>query len=98
MYKAKNNLSPTFMKNVFPDRQIPYNLRNANPVETSNVSTVLNGTETVAFRGPQIWAMVPDDIKNSPSLDQFKTKIKKWEPAGCTCRLCKVYIQNVGFI
>ena len=26
MYKVKNNLSPTLMKHVFPEREIPYNL------------------------------------------------------------------------
>ena len=27
MYKAKNNLSPTIMKAIFPDRNLSYNLR-----------------------------------------------------------------------
>ena len=86
MYKVKNNLSPTLMKQVFPEREIPYNLRNLNSFQ-STVSTVFNGTETVAFRGPKIWAIVPEDIKNSGSLTRFKEKIKNWEPNGCTCRL-----------
>ena len=98
MYKTKNNLSPTQMKHVFPDRAIPYNLRNVNPFQAKNVSTVYYGTNTIAFQGPKIWAMVPEDIKLSDTLAQFKAKIKKWEPKGCTCRLCKLYIQNLGFI
>ena len=32
------------------------------------------------------------------SLAEFKTKIKTWKAPGCTCRLCKTYIQNVGYI
>ena len=98
MYKTKNNLSPTLMKQVFPDREIHYSLRNVNPFQSFNVRTVFNGTNTVAFQGPKIWAMVPEDIKKSESLIQFKANIKKWEPKGCTCRLCKLYIQNLGFI
>ena len=86
------------MKDVFPDREIPYNLRNANPFQSTNVSTVFHGTETVAFRGPKTWAIVPEDIKNSVSLIQFKEKIKNCEPKGCTCRLCKLFVQNLGFI
>ena len=98
MYKVKNNLSPTLMKQVFPEREIPYNLRNLNSFQSTNVSTVFNGTETVAFRGPKIWATVPEDIKNSGSLTRFKEKIKNWEPNGCTCRLCKLFVHNLGFI
>ena len=77
MYKVKNNLSPRLRKHVFPDREISYNLRNLNPFQSTNVSTVFNGTETVAFRGPKIWAIVPEDIKKSVSLIQFKEKDQK---------------------
>ena len=76
MYKVRNNLSPTLMKHVFSDREIPYNLRNLNPFQSTDVGTVFNGTETVAFRGPKIWVIVPEDIKNSVLLIQFKEKIK----------------------
>ena len=38
------------------------------------------------------------DIKNANSLQEFKLKIKKWKPEGCTCRLCRTYISNLGFI
>ena len=54
------------------------------------VSTVFNGTETVAYRAQQIWDMVSDDIKNSKSLNEFKNKIKGWKPINCQCRLCKI--------
>ena len=59
MYKVKNNLSPTLMKNIFPDREIPYNLRNMNPFQSSNVSTVFNETEPISFRGPKTWHLYP---------------------------------------
>ena len=31
------------------------------------------------------------------SLDSFKKSIRKWKPI-CLCRLCKTYLQHVGFI
>ena len=98
MFKIKNKLSPTFMNKVFSDSTNPYNLRNAPDFGTSNVHTVYNGTETISFRGPKTWSLVPEQIKNATSLLEFKTKIKYWKPVGCTCRLCKTYIQNLGFI
>ena len=95
LYKVKNNLSPTLMKDIFPERFIPYNLRRINPFQSSKVNTVYNGTETLSFRGPKTWELVPEDIKSAPTLEEFKAKIKNWEPSGCECRLCKIYIYNI---
>ena len=33
-----------------------------------------------------------------PDLNGFNVDLKKWRPADCACRICKVYIANVGFI
>ena len=54
MYKAYNGLSPSLVKSIFPTREIPYNLRNCNPFQSTNVYTVFKGTETISFRGPKI--------------------------------------------
>ena len=98
MFKIKNNLTPHFMKNVFPQSKVDINLRHKPTFVTSNVKSVYNGTETISFRGPQIWSGIPENIKNVQSLSEFQTRIKKWKPRGCMCRLCKTYIQHVGFI
>ena len=98
MYKVYNDLSPTIMKSVFPERVVPFNFRNKNPFITTNINSVFNGSETISFRGPKLWTLVPEEIKNSETLIEFREKIKKWEPKGCTCRLCRVYVPNLGFI
>ena len=100
MFKIKNNLSPIFMNNVFPVSSNPYNLRNAPEFNTSNIHTVHNGTENIPFifRGPKIWSLLPQEIKKSKSIIEFKNKIKHWKPVGCACRLCKTFIHNLGFI
>ena len=97
MYKIINNLSPP-LKNMIPISSQPYNLRIVPEFNTSHVHTVLHGTETISFRGPKTWTLVPEDIKNSKSLLEFKTKIKHWKPSGCACRLCKIYIPRLGFL
>ena len=56
------------------------------------------GTETVFFLGPKIWDILPNEIKNSKTLHIFKAKIKSWILADCSCRLCKIYVAQVGFI
>ena len=48
--------------------------------------------------GPKIWDLVPNEIKESESLNGFKFKIKGWVPEGCPCRICKICLGQVGFI
>ena len=72
MYKVHNDLSPNLVKSIFPQRAMRYNLRNENPFEPTNVSTVFHDTETLSYRGPKIWTLVPDSIKLSNTLTEFK--------------------------
>ena len=98
MYKIKNNISPCFMKSIFPLSYNIYDLRHNSDFKRENIRTVTYGSETISYRGPEIWELVPNDIKQSLSLDLFKKQIKQWKPIGCQCRICKIYIANVGFI
>ena len=98
MDKSHKNLSPDIMNLVFKKSTNSYDLRNKNPFRSRNARTVHYGTETISYRGPKIWALVPEEIRASPNLQEFKVRIKNWVPQGCTCRLCKIYIQRIGFL
>ena len=67
-------------------------------LKTSNVGHVYHGSETISYRGPLTWEIVPENIKSAKTLEEFKRGIKKWKPEGCACRLCKVYISRFGFV
>ena len=105
MYKVFKDIAPAFMKDVFAKHgnafteNVSSNTRSKsifyNP---SNPKTVKYGLETLRRLGPKIWDMIPTDIKNSTSLSVFKTKIKKWVPHSCPCRLCKLYVPQLGFL
>ena len=97
LYKVLNGLSPKIMDLVFPpnlNKKYP----GQNDFITRNVKNVGTGTESLAHLGPKIWALIPTTIKNSKSLYIFKKKIRKWEPDKCPCRLCKIYVKNLGFV
>ena len=98
MYKVHNNLASEVLREVFPKKSTPYNLRNKNPFSGRNICTVNYGSETLSHRGPETWAMVPEEIKASNSLNEFKSNIRRWEPEGCKCRNCKPYVHNLGFL
>ena len=60
--------------------------------------TVNYGTESLKFMGPKIWNILPKLLKEAQTLNKFKLDIKHWIPSNCPCKLCKHYIQNVGYI
>ena len=98
MFKVKNGESPEIMKNIFQVIPKKYNLRNNRIWATHNVRTVYHGMESLSFRGPKTWDILPKYLKEATSLKQFKKEIKEWKPEGCTCRLCKIYVENIGFL
>ena len=98
LFKAINNLNPSFMNEAFLQRSAPYNLRNTNTFLLPKVHTVNYGTETVRYRGQRIWHSLPQEIKDANSIQQFKNKLKVWKNWDCDCRLCKQYIHQLGFL
>ena len=85
------------MELVFPlDATIVRHPRK-NAFLSRNTRTVNQGTETLAYLGPKIWSLIPEDWKQF-SLSKFSKKIRKWKTNGCPCRICKLYIPGVGFI
>ena len=98
MYKVKNNLSPRPVQEIFRQQENTTNLRNNKDWNIPKVRTVNHGIETIRYRGPITWNLVPIKIKQSKSLSIFKKNIKEWKPQGCTCRLCKEYIHDLGFL
>ena len=78
MYKTKNGLNPSFMEEIFRENAAHYNLRNNHEFAQPRVKSISNGTESIRFKGPQLWRTLPPTIRNSESLCQFKTKIKNW--------------------
>ena len=98
MFKVKSGESPVIMQNIFQEIPNTYNLRNNRIWATYNVRTVYHGMETLSFRGPKTWDILPQSLKEAKSLKHFKNEIKKWKPEGCTCRLCKKYVEKLGFL
>ena len=78
IYKVLNELSPSFLNNVFHKHiSNSYDLRNYKELYSRNPKTVRYGTETVSYMAHKIWSKVPETIKMNSSLDSFKSKIKR---------------------
>ena len=98
IYKFTNNLSPPIIDHMFQFRENSYNLRNFQQLASSTKKTTKLGLETISYRGPQLWNLVPQKIKELASFFIFKDKIKKWNCSNCPCRLCSTFLVNSGFM
>ena len=77
IFKVKKGIAPAIMNSVFELNDNPYSLRNDMAFfKSRNVHTVRYGIETASFVGPRIWNSLPQEIKESTSLQIFKSKIK----------------------
>ena len=94
-----HGFSPPILYDMFVPISRPYNFRQNDTLQRRRINSVRHGTESISFLGPKIWDLVPSDIKLSQSVSIFKSKnLKKWVLLQCSCQLCKIYLQHVGFV
>ena len=99
IFKVESSLAPEIMTEVFEIKEPHYNLRSeASHFKRENVKSTHYGIQSVRHLGPKIWNIVPQNIRESNSLNEFKSLIKFWKPDTCPCRICKNCIAQVGFI
>ena len=98
MFKVVNNLSEGMIKDLFMTNDHSYSLRSKTKFIIPRVASVSNGQNSLRYLGVKIWNLVPTCIKQSETLQIFKTRIKCWKPVNCPCKICKTYISNVGYI
>ena len=87
------------MKDILTlDKNASYNLRSGVTVTRRNIRTKEFDFETISTIGAVLWRNLPNDIKNSDSLNIFKDRIKQWTPDNCPCKICRNFIKNLGYI
>ena len=88
IYKFQAGLIPPMMNYLIATKENNYNIGNFQALESSH-------KQTVSYRGPQIWNLIPKKLRLSETLNKFKKEIKEWKCDACPCRMCKTYIQCV---
>ena len=97
LYKVHHGLAPELMNDILKKRNVTRNFRKNLTIETRNIKSAYYSSETISFLGPKIWELLPSNIKHSENLNIFKSNIKSWKPENCSWRLCKSYIEDIGF-
>ena len=92
LYKTKQNLAATMMHKISEQKNIQNNLRSQTGFLLELVNTVNCGLRALRYFGPKIWNMVPLKMKNSETLEKFKTKIKSWKARHCPFLYIYIYI------
>ena len=90
VYKSLNSLSPSFMSELFVPKSSGYNLRRGKQLVLPTTNTVKFGLHSLSFVGCLIWDRLPKHVKESPSLNVFKSRLKLLPRNFCTCPLCKM--------
>ena len=89
IYKSINRINPTYMQNIvvksrtgfLHDIQITYRFH--------KLTKLVLVKKSLRMLGPQIWNELPDKIKSTESLENFKKIIKLWEGPNCNCSVCR---------
>ena len=90
------NVNPSFMKEIFVQKDITHNLRNNLPMCIPKTRTSNYGIGNLSFLGCKLWNNLPDEFKSIKTLVTFMRTIKGWND-NCNCRLCIKLISNIGF-
>ena len=86
VFKTTKSLAPQIMGAMLNTKPNNYN------------STVKSGVETISYRAPLLWSLLPEKINSLKSLDSFRKVIKKWTCDVSPSKLSKPHTQYVGLI
>ena len=96
MFKVKHNLCPGMVQTLFIQKD---GKKSGASFLRPQINSVHNGEESFRWFGPIVWdTMLPDNITKISDLENFKKVVKGSIPSNCLCRLCRSYIQNLGFV
>ena len=71
IYKVLHGFSSPILNDIFVPVSRPYTFHRNYKLQRRRVNSVTYGSESVSFLGPNIWDLIPSDIKSSQSLSIF---------------------------
>ena len=75
-----------------------YNLSCGVTVNRRKIKTSKFGFETVSTIGAILWNDLPAVLKKAEGLKISKQKIKLWSLNNCPCKICRKFVNNLGYI
>ena len=87
IFETLNNLNPVFMNDIFHYSPNLTHKKHNLYIHTQN--TTRFGDKSLRAFGANIWNTLPEDIKSTTSLLEFKKFIKTWPGPKYKCSICK---------
>ena len=78
MYKIKNQMVPAYVQELFTIRESKYDIRDNDLFNIPRFKTVGYGKKSFRYFGAKLWANIPKEIKDKPSLTCFKDALTIW--------------------
>ena len=89
MFKAKNNLEPSHLKDIFQGNEYKGpTLRSSKVFMRPSICSQRYGERSLNNLGVILWNQLPINVQNEESLEKFNIFVKRWEPPKCPCELC----------
>ena len=76
------------MSPFFTHKEILYNLRKSQVLSLPPARSTYYGTNSVNLRASLIWTKLPNYIKSSRSVCEFKNNIKNFKDIDCGFLIC----------
>ena len=72
LFKIKYDLAPPIMDSMLNRRTICYNFRNLQEFPSERQRTLIFGLETISYRAPELWTLLPVEFKQRNTISLFK--------------------------
>ena len=86
VYKAINDLSPEYTKELLKSRSIP--MRRPLDLYVPRVRQINYGYRSYTFEAPTLWNSLPLEIRDAQNFKVFKYLMKAWTGPNCRCNCC----------
>ena len=87
-YEELLQMCPTYLNHLFTNNSCNRTLRSAHNKQLPTFNTVKYGKRSIKYNGLQLWNSLPDEMKTSSTLSDFKQYVKLWRGIECQCGFC----------
>lgn len=88
VFKCVHNLNTTVLNDLFTVKETERTLRDPSILLVPRFNKIQYGKKTFSYYGSHLWNLLPNDIKRSVSISEFKHLIFTWEGPACSCNIC----------
>ncbi len=92
--KALHGSTLIYIRDLFEEKDKTHNLRSTVSLKQPKCNTVTYGLNSFQYKDAKIWNDLPNKIKNSITLAEFKNRIKKWQGPKCLCNMYTRLLYN----